>query len=56
MEYKQLQDMKMSLVDMSAYTREVIERFAYLRETQGYTVQTEIEEGLFARVDELKMK
>ena len=50
-----LQDMKMSLVDMSAYTREVIERFAYLRETQGYTVQTEIEEGLFARVDELKI-
>ena len=50
-----LQELKTSLVDMSAYTREIVERFAYLRETQGYVIKEDIEEGLFARVDELKI-
>ena len=50
-----LQELKTSLVDMSAYTHEIVERFAYLRETQGYVITEEIEEGLFARVDELKI-
>ncbi len=50
-----LQEFKTSLVDMSAYTHEIVERFAYLRETQGYTLEEEIEEGLFACVDELKI-
>ena len=50
-----LQELKTSLVDMSAYTREIVERFAYLRETQGYTIVEEIEDGLFAQVDELKI-
>lgn len=50
-----LQELKTSLVDMSAYTREIVERFAYLRETQGYTIVEEIQDGLFAQVDELKI-
>lgn len=50
-----LQELKTSIVDMSAYTREIVERFAYLRETQGYIIEEEIEDGLFAQVDELKI-
>lgn len=50
-----LQELKTSLVDMSAYTREIVERFAYLRETQGYTIVEEIQDGLFTQVDELKI-
>ena len=50
-----LQELKTSLVDMSAYTHEIVGRFAYLRETQGYTIVEDVEEGLLARVDELKI-
>ncbi len=41
--------------DMSAYTEELLDRFAYLQETQGYRFVTEIENGLFANVDEIKI-
>lgn len=50
-----LSDLKTAPVDMSAYTREIVERFAYLRDAQGYCVETEIEDGLLANVDELKI-
>ena len=50
-----LQELKTSIVDMSAYTREIVDRFAYLCESQGYTLSLDIEEGLLAEVDELKI-
>ncbi|MBQ8309072.1 MAG: sensor histidine kinase [Clostridia bacterium] len=50
-----IQELKTTTVDMSAYTREVLDRFAYLRETQGYVFEVEIEDGLFANVDEVKI-
>lgn len=43
------------LVDMSAYTEEVLNKFAYLQDTQGYTFVADIEEGLYTYADELKI-
>ncbi len=42
-------------VDMSGYVEEIIDRFAYLRDTQGYEFIVDIDEGLYARADELKL-
>ena len=42
-------------VDMSAYVYEILDRFAYLHETKGYTFVTEIEEGLRTVADEGKI-
>ena len=42
-------------LDMSAYVYEILERFAYLRETKGYQFVAEIEEGLVTTADEGKM-
>ncbi len=42
-------------VDMSLYTREVLDKFAYLQETKGYTFVTDIEDDLFTSADELKI-
>ncbi len=50
-----LQELKKTVVDMSAYVQETVERFAYLQETQGYTFALEVEDGLFACVDEIKI-
>ncbi len=50
-----IQELKRTTVDMSAYTREVLDRFAYLRETQGYAFEVDIEDDLFADVDEVKI-
>ena len=50
-----IQTLKLSVVDMSAYTQEIVGRFAYLQETQGYVLKTDIQDGLFAYVDELKI-
>ncbi len=41
--------------DMSAYLHELLLRFDYLCETQGYCFITEIEDGLFTCGDELKL-
>ena len=50
-----LEELKKTEVDMSSYVYEILGRFAYLRETQGYTFETEIEEELYALVDQLKI-
>ncbi len=50
-----LQELKKTVVDMSAYVHEIIDRFDYLRETQGYTFILDVEDGLFACVDEIKI-
>lgn len=50
-----IDEMKRVEVDMSAYTQEILERFAYLRETKGYTFISDVEEGLVTYADELKI-
>ena len=50
-----IDEMKRVEVDMSAYTQEILERFAYLRETKGYTFVSDVEEGLVTYADELKI-
>jgi signal transduction histidine kinase len=42
-------------VDISAYLQELLGRFEYLKETQGYTFIVDTEDGLFTRGDELKL-
>jgi signal transduction histidine kinase len=46
---------KTDVVDVSAYLEEILDRFAYLRETKGYIFVTEIDEGLYTRADETKI-
>lgn len=41
--------------NMSKETLEILNRFAYLKETGGYQFITEIEEGLYTRADRLKI-
>jgi signal transduction histidine kinase len=42
-------------IDMSAYLQEILDRFAYLKDNQGYRFETEIEEDLYAAADEVKI-
>jgi signal transduction histidine kinase len=48
-------ELKKERVDISSYLLEVLERFAYLQETQGYLFEVDIEEELYAVVDEIKI-
>ncbi|MBR2646777.1 MAG: HAMP domain-containing histidine kinase [Clostridia bacterium] len=50
-----IETLKDDLLDMSSYTERVLDRFAYLKETQGYRFETDIEKGLYTRADELKI-
>ena len=50
-----IEQLKTTLFDMSSYLEEVLERFAYLKETKGYCFITEIEENLYTRGDEVKV-
>lgn len=50
-----LSELQTGTIDMSAYTQELLERFAYLRETQGYRFIVEIEDGLYALADKVKI-
>ena len=43
------------VLDMSAYTLEILERFAYLKETSGYVFETEIDEDLYTTADKVKI-
>ncbi|MBQ9728343.1 MAG: HAMP domain-containing histidine kinase [Clostridia bacterium] len=47
--------LKPTLVDMSSYLQEILDRFDCFKEEQGYTFVTQVEEGLYAYVDELKI-
>ncbi len=44
-----------TVFDMSAYTYQMLDRFAYLRETAGYRFETDIDEGLYTRADKGKI-
>lgn len=50
-----IQPLQLQLADISACVRDALKRFDYLKETQGYRFETDIEEGLFATVDELRL-
>ncbi|MBQ8886021.1 MAG: HAMP domain-containing histidine kinase [Clostridia bacterium] len=47
--------LKLEDYDLSAYTLEVLEKFGYLADTQGYHFQTDIESELFTRADPAKI-
>ncbi len=50
-----MEEMKQNVFDMSTYTLEIIDRFTYLKETQGYQFITDIDEELYTCGDELKI-
>lgn len=47
--------LKITTVDMSSYLAEILTRFDYLRETQGYIFEVDIDEDLYTQADELKI-
>ena len=50
-----IEQLKTNTFDMSAYLKEVLGRFDYLKETKGYRFVTEIEENLHVSGDEMKL-
>ena len=47
--------LKKEVFDLSAYTREAVEKFVYLQERSGYQFVVEIEEGIFIEADKGKI-
>ena len=47
--------LQLAEIDMSAYVEEILRRFDYLKETQGYRFDVDVEEGLYTRADEVKI-
>lgn len=50
-----LESLRLAELDMSSYVYEILDRFAYLKETQGYRFIVDIDDGLYTRADELKI-
>lgn len=50
-----LETLKNDLFDMSAYVYEIMDRFAYLKETQGYHFEADIDKELYVCADKLKI-
>ena len=50
-----IQSLNIQPTDISVCVHEALKRFEYLKETQGYRFETDIDEGLFAMVDELRL-
>ena len=50
-----IEALKKNVLDMSSYTYEVLERFAYLKDTQGYVFEADVDEDLYTLADELKI-
>ena len=48
-----LEELKTERIDMSALVHKVLDRFAYLKETDGYVFELDVEEGLYTYADEL---
>ena len=42
-------------IDMSAYLQEILARFSYLKDGQGYSFETDIDEGLCTVADEVEI-
>ena len=47
--------LKPEVFDLSEYTFDVLEKFAYLSETQGYHFESDIEKDLYTEADPLKI-
>jgi signal transduction histidine kinase len=50
-----IQALEMQAFDLSAYLEEMLARFGYLTETQGYCLDAQIEQGLFTHADKMKI-
>ncbi|MBQ8375266.1 MAG: HAMP domain-containing histidine kinase [Clostridia bacterium] len=50
-----IQELKRDLFDISAYLHEILARFDYLCQTQGYRFEVDIDEGLYTEADRLKI-
>ncbi len=50
-----IEEMKLVNFDLSAYLREALARFDYLKEVQGYTFETDIDKDIITCGDELKL-
>ena len=50
-----IQALEMQTFDLSAYLEEMLARFGYLTETQGYCLDAQIEQGLFTHADKMKI-
>jgi signal transduction histidine kinase len=50
-----MESLKKTVFDLSEYTYDVLEKFDYLTQTQGYTFETHIEDGLYTEADPLKI-
>jgi signal transduction histidine kinase len=50
-----IEQLKCAPVDMSGYLDEVLSRFDYLKETQGYLFHVDVEEGLYTVADERRI-
>ena len=51
-----MDSLKISNFNLSEFVHEVLERFSYLTETQGYTIVREIEDDLFTEADAEKIE
>ncbi len=52
----QLDTMNTKVFNMSDCVFEIVDRFTYLKETQGYTFITDVDEDLYTYADELKIE
>lgn len=50
-----INELKLAETDVSVQVKEVLEKFRYLAETQGYVFETQIEDGLVTRADGVKI-
>ena len=48
-------ELKLSEINLSSYVYEVLNRFDYLAETQGYSFIVDVDEDIYTRADELKI-
>jgi signal transduction histidine kinase len=50
-----LSEFKTEIIDMSMKVEEILDRFAYLKETQGYRFVADIDKDLYTDADEVKI-
>jgi signal transduction histidine kinase len=50
-----MDEFKLQIVDLSSYLEEILARFHYLKDTQGYSFTEDIDEDIYALVDEMKI-
>lgn len=50
-----IQQLELEPFDLCAYLQEILRRFDYLTETQGYTFETDIDKGLYTVADKQKV-